>query len=368
MRIRAAVLHAAPIDRPYRDTRPLKVAELELDPPGPGEVLVRIEAAGLCHSDLSVVDGNRIRPVPMALGHEAAGVIAEVGPGVRDVSPGDHVVLVYVPSCGACRYCSSGRPALCPDAAAANGRGDLIRGGTRLRDLAGSEIRHHLGVSGFADHAVVDRNSVVVIDKKEPAVPFDILALFGCAMLTGFGAVTHTASVRPGDSVAVLGLGGVGQAVVMSAVAAGAGEVLAIDPVPAKRELALELGATSACAPDEAPGGHDWVFEVVGAAPVLEQAYALTGRGGGTVSVGLPHPDARISLPALSIVAEGRSILGSYMGSAQPQQDIPAMLALWRAGRLPVEKLKSGELPLKDINIALDALADGNAVRQVVRP
>ncbi|WP_165703317.1 alcohol dehydrogenase catalytic domain-containing protein, partial [Mycobacteroides abscessus] len=166
MRIRSAVLHAAPIERPYRDTHPLKVIELELDPPGPGEVLVRIQAAGLCHSDLSVVDGNRIRPVPMALGHEAAGVIAAVGPGVRDVSPGDHVVLVYVPSCGACRYCSSGRPALCPDAAAANGRGDLIRGGTRLHDLDGTEVRHHLGVSGFADHAVVDRNSVVVIDEN----------------------------------------------------------------------------------------------------------------------------------------------------------------------------------------------------------
>ncbi|MFD6197351.1 alcohol dehydrogenase catalytic domain-containing protein [Mycobacteriaceae bacterium NPDC060252] len=365
MRIRAAVLHAAPIERPYRDTHPLKLVELELDPPGPGEVLVRIEAAGLCHSDLSVVDGNRIRPVPMALGHEAAGVIAEVGPGVRDVSPGDHVVLVYVPSCGACRYCSSGRPALCPDAAAANGRGDLIRGGSRLRDVDGAEVRHHLGVSGFADHAVVDRNSVVVIDQN---VPLDTAALFGCAMLTGFGAVTHTASMRPGDSVAVLGLGGVGLAVVMSAAAAGAGEVLAIDPVPAKRELALELGATRACAPEEAPGGHDWVFEVVGSAAVLEQAYALTGRGGGTVSVGLPHPDARITLPALSIVAEGRSILGSYMGSAQPQQDIPAMLALWRAGRLPVEKLKSDDLPLEDINIALDALADGQAVRQILRP
>lgn len=365
MRIRSAVLHSAPADRPYRETKPLEVIELELDPPGPGEVLVQIEAAGLCHSDLSVVDGNRIRPVPMALGHEAAGVITEVGPGVRDVCPGDHVVLVYVPSCGSCRYCSSGRPALCPDAAAANGRGDLIGGGTRLHALDGTEVRHHLGVSGFADHAVVDRNSVVVIDQD---IPLDTAALFGCAMLTGFGAVVHTADVRPGDSVAVLGLGGVGQAVVMSAAAAGAGAVLAIDPVPAKRDLARELGATDVCSPGDAPGGHDWVFEVVGSAPVLEQAYALTGRGGSTVSVGLPHPDARISLPALSIVAEGRSILGSYMGSAQPQQDIPAMLALWRAGRLPVERLKSADLPLDDINTALDDLADGQAVRQILRP
>lgn len=187
MRIRAAVLNRAGTPRPYSQSTPLQIAELELDPPGPGEVLVRIAAAGPCHSDLSVVDGNRPRPLPMALGHEAAGTVLDVGVGVYDVAPGDHVVCVYVPSCGVCRFCNLGRPALCASAATANGAGDLIRGGTRLRDPLGPQMRHHLGVSGFASHAVVDRTSVVVID---PDVPFAVAALFGCAMLTGFGAVT----------------------------------------------------------------------------------------------------------------------------------------------------------------------------------
>jgi len=373
LRIRAAVLNRAGATRPYSRSAPLRVSDLELDPPGPGEVLVRIAAAGLCHSDLSVVDGNRPRPLPMALGHEAAGTVLEVGVGVHDVTPGDHVVCVYVPSCGVCKHCNSGRPALCASAAAANGAGDLIRGGSRLRDPAGRQLRHHLGVSGFASHAVVDRNSVVVID---PDVPFAVAALFGCAMLTGFGAVTHTAGVGCGDSVAVFGLGGVGLATVMAASAAGAGPVLAVDPVPEKRALARELGAGHACSPQEAaglvgavcPGGVDWSFEVVGSAEALSMAYAVTGRGGGTVAIGLPPPDATIVLPALSIVAENRAILGSYMGEAQPQRDIPVMIRLWRSGRLPVDRLLSDELPLADINEALDALADGTAVRQVLRP
>ncbi|MCI2420036.1 alcohol dehydrogenase catalytic domain-containing protein [Saccharopolyspora sp. K220] len=373
MRIRAAVLRQSPISGPYATTTPLSIEDLWLDDPGPGEVLVRVDAAGLCHSDLSVVDGNRPRPLPMALGHEAAGTVLEVGVGVYDVRPGDRVVLVYVPSCGVCRYCGSGRPALCPAAATANGCGALIRGGSRLRDATGADVRHHLGVSGFATHSVVDRNSLVVIGADVPA---DVAALFGCAMLTGFGAVVHTAAVRPGDSVAVFGLGGVGQAAVMAAVAAGAYPVVAVDPVGDKQKLALDLGASHVGPPDVAaslvkeasPGGVDWAFEVVGSAAVLESAYAVTGRGGTAVAVGLPHPDTRVSLPVLDIVAGNRGILGSYMGSAQPQLDIPAMIALWRAGRLPVDRLKSTELPLSDINSALDALAGGAAVRQIVVP
>jgi alcohol dehydrogenase len=249
----------------------------------------------------------------------------------------------------------------------------LIRGGSRLRDGAGAEIRHHLGISAFASYATVDRNSVVVIADD---VPFRVAALLGCAMLTGFGAVTHTASVRAGESVAIFGLGGVGQAAVMAAAASGAWPIVAVDPIPEKQHLASELGASHSCAPDDVRSlldslslaGVDWAFEVVGFAPVIEAAYAVTGRGGSTVSVGLPHPDARIRLPALGLVAEGRSVLGSYMGSAQPQLDIPAMISLWRSGRLPVDRLVSAELPLTDINAALDALAEGTAVRQILLP
>ncbi|WP_236792145.1 zinc-binding dehydrogenase [Amycolatopsis sp. GM8] len=368
-----AVLREAPATRPYTASRPLSLESVSLDPPQPGELLVRIGAAGVCHSDLSVIDGNRPRPLPMLLGHEAAGTVVDIGTGVHDVKVGDKVVLVYVPSCGVCQFCNAGSPALCTAAAAANGEGTLLRGGSRLRAPDESSIRHHLGVSAFASHAVVDRNSAVVVGND---VPDDIAALFGCAMLTGFGAVTHTASVGPGDSVAVFGLGGVGQAAVMSAAAAGANPLIAIDPIPAKQTLALELGATHACAPEDAAaylaryadGGVDWAFEVAGSAKVLEAAYAATGRGGATVAVGLPHPDATFTMPALSIVATNRRILGSYMGSAQPQRDIPAMISLWRAGRLPVDRLKSAELPLSMINEAFEALADGTALRQTLKP
>lgn len=368
-----AVLREAPIARPYSSSNPLSIEKVRLDAPGPGELLVRIDAAGVCHSDLSVIDGNRPRPLPMLLGHEAAGTVVDIGIGVHDVSLGDKVVLVYVPSCGLCGFCNTGSPALCPRAAAANSEGLLLRGGSRLRATDESLILHHLGVSAFATHTVIDRNSAVVIDG---GVPDDIAALFGCAMLTGFGAVTHTASVRLGDSVAVFGLGGVGQAAVMSASAAGANPIIAIDPFPAKQSLARKLGATHTCAPEQVDevlaehtdGGVDWAFEAAGSAAAFHAAYAATGRGGATVAVGLPHPDATFRMPALSIVATNRRILGSYMGSAQPQRDIPAMVSLWRAGRLPVDLLKSAELRLDGINDAFEALAAGSALRQIVKP
>ncbi|MEV0056071.1 alcohol dehydrogenase catalytic domain-containing protein [Saccharopolyspora shandongensis] len=372
MKIEGAVLRQSPAPAPYRETLPLEITELELEAPRPGELLVRIEAAGVCHSDLSVIDGNRPRPTPMLLGHEAAGVVEGVGQGVRGVEVGDHVVLVYVPSCGTCRFCVSGRPALCTTAMAANGAGDLVGGGSRLK-AGDQQVRHHLGVSAFASHAVVDRSSAIVIDRD---VPFETAALFGCAMLTGYGAVNHTAGVRPGESAVVFGLGGVGLAAVMSAAAAGAYPVVAVDPVPEKQELALQVGATHACAPEElealmgevAPERFDWAFEAVGSAKVFEAAYAVTGRGGGTVSAGLPHPDAVLQLPALSVVAENRRILGSYMGTAQPAVDVRAMVALWKAGRLPVDRLVSAELTLSQINEAMEELEAGRAVRQIVRP
>ncbi len=236
------------------------MAELELQGPGPGELLVQIRAAGVCHSDLSVVNGARVRPVPMALGHECAGVVVESrADGVR---AGDHVILTFVPRCGHCIGCKAGRPALCTEAARANGAGELLRGGRRLM-WRGVPVHHHLGVSAFADHAVVDRGSVVVIPKD---IPLDLAALFGCAVLTGAGAVFNTARVRPGDTVAVWGLGGVGMAAVMAAVAANAITVIAIDPDRGKRDLALEVGATAA----------------------LKEAFDVTARGGMTVTVGLP--------------------------------------------------------------------------------
>ncbi|ACU38837.1 zinc-binding dehydrogenase [Actinosynnema pretiosum subsp. pretiosum] len=353
---------------------PLEVVDLELDPPGPGELLVRVGATGLCHSDLSVLDGSRVRPLPMVLGHETAGEVLEVGEGAAGFAPGDHVVLSFVPACGACRRCAAGRPALCEPGAAANRDGALLSGARRLRLPDGTRPHHHLGVSGFAEHAVVSARSAT---KAPVDLPFEVAALFGCAVLTGAGAVLHSARVGPGDVVAVFGLGGVGLAALLAARAAGAARIVAVDLVAGKRELALSLGATDAVAagPDAVEavreltgGGAEKVVDTTGVPAALAQAYAATAPGGTTVTVGLPHPDRELVLPALSLVAEERTLKGSYLGSCVPGRDVPRFIALHRAGLLPVERLLSGRLALEEVGAGFDRLAGGEAVRQVVVP
>jgi alcohol dehydrogenase len=372
MKIKAAVLNAMGATPPYAKSRPLAIDELELDPPGPGEVLVRIKAAGLCHSDLSVISGDRPRPMPMALGHEAAGVVEELGEGVTDLARGDHVVLVFVPSCGHCPPCAEGRPALCEPGAAANGAGTLLSGARRLK-RDGSPINHHLGCSAFANYATVSRRSLVKID---PELPFDDAALFGCAVLTGVGAVVNTAQVRAGASCAVIGLGGVGLASVLGALASGARHVIAIDLSEEKLKLAKSLGANhtfNAAAGDCADqvkavtsGGVEYAFELAGAVKALDLAFRITRRGGTTVTAGLPPPSAVFPLPAVTLVAEERTLKGSYIGTCVPSRDLPRYIALYRQNRLPVDRLMSGTLKLEDINIAFDRLHEGKAVRQVI--
>lgn len=373
MKTVAAVLRAVTEKRPYGESRPLRLEEVDLAGPRAGELLVRIEAAGVCHSDVSVVDGSRVRPLPMALGHEAAGVVEEVGPGVQHVKAGDHVVLTFVPSCGSCGECSAGRPALCTPGAVANGAGTLLHGPSVITDADGKPVHHHLGVSAFARHAVIARESAVVVPSD---VPLATAALFGCAVLTGAGAVLNTAAVRPGQSVAIFGLGGVGLASVIGAVVANAWPIVAVDPVAAKRELALQLGATAAFSPEEAEkgvkdltqGGAEVTFEAAGVPAVMEAAFRATRRGGTTVAMGLPHPSRTVTLPALAFAGLGQSLVGSYMGSAAPQRDVPRYIALWKAGRMPVDRLQSASMPLERINEAFEALAAGQAVRQVLLP
>jgi alcohol dehydrogenase len=358
--------------RPYRESRPLTIEELNLAEPGPGEVLVRVHAAGLCHSDLSVVNGDRPRPLPMALGHEAAGVVAGLGAGVSDLPIGSHVVLVFMPSCGHCAPCASGRPALCEPGAAANGAGTLLTGSRRLT-LDGVPVNHHMGCSAFADHAVVARRSCVPIDE---GIAFEHAALFGCAVLTGVGAVINTARVEAGSRVAVLGLGGVGFASVLAALAVGARDVVAIDLLESKLDLARALGATLAVnardpdlvakVKDATSGGVDYAFEMAGAIAALENAYAITRRGGTTVTAGLPNPKALWPLQAVSLIAEERTIKGSYIGSCVPMRDVPRYAALFTQGRLPIDRLLSERLALGEINDALDRLADGRSIRQIV--
>lgn len=372
MKIEAAVLRQRGAPLPYADSRPLAIETLELDPPGKSEVLVRIAAAGLCHSDLSVINGDRPRPVPMALGHEAAGVVEALGEGVDDLAVGDHVVMVFMPSCGHCLPCAEGRPALCGPGAAANGAGTLLSGGTRLHDADGA-VHHHLGCSAFASHAVVSRRSLVRIDAD---LPLHEAALFGCAVLTGVGAVVNTAAVKAGQTVAVIGLGGVGLAAVLGAVAAGAAQVIAVDLSDDKLSLAREMGATAvvkagAEAVDHVRtltnGGCDVVLEMAGSVRALESAVAMTRRGGTTVTAGLPPPDAALPVNVVALVGEERTLKGSYIGTCVPARDIPRYVALYRAGRLPVDRLVSGYLTLADINRGFDDLHAGRAVRQIVR-
>ena len=375
MRTEGALLREMGRPAPYAASRALEVVELELGDPGPGELLVRVRAAGLCHSDLSVIDGSRPRVMPMALGHEAAGEVLAVGPGVTRFGAGDRVVLSFLPTCGACAPCREGRGQLCEPGAAANLAGELLGGGTRLRLAAtGEPLHHHLGVSAFSREVVVSERSAVAVPDD---VPFEVAALFGCAVLTGVGAVLNAAHVRMGDTVAVFGLGGVGLAALLGARLAGAGRVVAVDVVPAKLELARELGADEAVAGgDDAAGavrsvlagGADRVVETVGSAEVLAQAYAATARGGTTVTVGLPHPSRMLSIPAVSLVSEEKTLRGSYLGSCVPERDIPRLIGLHRAGRLPVERLVSHRLELGSaaLNEGFDRLAAGDAVRQVV--
>lgn len=374
MKTRAAVLKSSPALAPFADSRPLVIETVELDPPGPEELLVKIGAAGLCHSDLSVINGNRPRPVPMVLGHEAAGTVIEVGAAIRDLRPGDRVVMTFQPSCGSCLPCAEGRAALCIPGAEANGKGVLMSGAIRLHD--GSDhgpIHHHCGISAYAEHAVVSRHSVVRIDAD---IPFETLALFGCAVQTGVGAIINTCHVQPGQSVAIVGLGGVGLAALLGAVAAGATDVIAIDLSDDKLAIARDLGATrtfNAAEPDVADriraatdGGVDHAVELAGAVPAFELAYRITRRGGQTVTAGLASPTAEFRIPAVNIVADERTVKGSYMGSCVPQRDIPRFIRLYQAGKLPVDKLLTGRLRLDQINEGFDLLDRGEAIRQVV--
>jgi len=372
MKIRAAVLRQLGASHPYAESLPLSIEEIELDPPGPGEVLVKIAAAGLCHSDLSVINGDRPRPVPMALGHEAAGVVAALGPQVDDLAIGDHVVMVFMPSCGHCLPCSEGRPALCEPGAAANGKGEMLAGGRRLHSHVGP-VNHHMGVSAFADHAVVSRRSLVKIDKT---LSLTEAALFGCAVLTGVGAVVNTARLQAGQTAVVIGLGGVGLASLLGALAAGASQVIGVDLSDDKLALARELGATATINARDADaidqvkaltrGGADFVFEMAGSLRALETAFRMTRRGGTTVTAGLPPPDTALPVNVVTLVGEERTLKGSYIGTAVPVRDIPRYIALYKAGRLPVDRLMSGLLSLDEINLGFDRLHAGTVVRQVI--
>jgi len=368
VRIAGAVLERIGAERPFAVSRPFTISSIELDDPGPNELLVRIEAASVCHSDLSVVDGTRPRPTPMLLGHEAAGIVEAVGAGLATeasrIGLGDRVVMTFLPRCGSCQECATEGRLPCRVGSAANRAGTLLGGGIRLhRD--GEKLFHHLGVSAFATHAVVNVASVVRVDRD---VPPEIAALLGCAVLTGGGAVINAGEPAPDADVMVVGLGGVGMAALLVAVALGH-RVIAVDALDEKLELARDLGASETFTPAAlaAVGRRaPVVVEAAGSARAFETAFAATEPGGRTVTVGLPSPDARVSLPPLTFTVEARSVIGCYLGSAVASRDIPRYVELWRAGRLPIERLISSRIGLAELDSAMDRLASGSALRQVI--
>jgi alcohol dehydrogenase len=370
--IKAAVLDRRDVARPYATNKPLDVRNVQLSNPRHGEVLVEIKAAGLCHSDLSTINGDRARPIPMVLGHEAAGIVKALGEGVRDLEIGDHVVMVFVPSCGHCLPCMEGRPALCEPGAAANGAGTLLDGDRRLHEHDHA-LYHHLGVSAFAEYAVVSRRSLVKITRD---LPFEQAAMFGCAVLTGVGAVINTAKVPAGSKVAILGLGGIGLSVLLGAIAAGATDIVAVDLVEEKLAVAKELGATATVnagakdaveqVRDLTGGGVDFAFEMAGSVRAMESAYRMTKRGGTTVTAGLPNPEDRWALQQVHLVAEERTVKGSYIGSAVPGRDIPRYIAMYQRGKLPIDRLMGERITLDQINEGFDRLADGASMRQLI--
>jgi S-(hydroxymethyl)glutathione dehydrogenase/alcohol dehydrogenase len=367
VRIRAAVLE--------RTGAELAIEQLELAPPAAGEVLVRLHASGVCHSDYNAIDGTAETRCPAVLGHEGAGVVEAVGDGVTRVAVGDHVALSWAPSCGSCEECLRDLPQLCSTAWPAMGTGGLMDGTTRLSRDGGEAVYHYSFLSTFADATVVPERCCVPIPRD---VPFDVAGLVGCAITTGVGAVWRTAGVRPGERVAVIGCGGVGLSALMAAVAVGAEPVVAVDAAPQKLEVARSFGATAgvlwsgsaeetAEAVREASGGGvDYAIEATGRPEAMKAAFLSTRPRGAAVLIGIPRPDAVVELPALSIPRMERRVLGSIYGSSRPERDFATTLDAYRSGRLPLDRLVSHRLPLEEVGGGFELMKTGDALRVVL--
>ncbi len=374
MRMTAAVLYEQGLPTPYFESRPFGIEDVELEGPGKDEVLVEVRAAGLCHSDLSQVAGLRKRRLPVVGGHEGAGIVREVGRGVARPKAGDHVVMTVATGCGHCRPCSEIRPALCESVGLSRSQG-LLPNGTRRLSRDGHPVYHYSGVSSFAQYAVTVPNTLIGID---PAIPLDVAAMFGCAVVTGAGSVFNAAKLRPGRNVAVFGLGGVGLNAVMAARISGASEIIGIDVNDGKFPLAMELGCTrtlSALDPnlagvvkDLTRDGVDFAFEISGSKPAMASAIAITRRGGEIVCVGLEASTELYQYAHAALVSEEKVFRGSLMGSGVAERDIPLYLKLYQDGKMPVDRLKSGTIGFDRLNDSLDLLDRGMVVRQILLP
>ena len=358
--MKAAVLHAV--------REPLRIEDVDVAAPGPREVVVRTAAVGVCHSDLHVVEGGLPNPLPMVVGHEAAGIVEAVGGEVQHVAPGDHVIACLSIFCGACEYCLAGRPNRC-DGAATMRRADeaprLGRNGARVEQFA--------QIGGFAERLLVHENALVRIRRD---VPLDRMALIGCGVTTGLGAVFNTARIEPGASVAVIGCGGIGLSVVQGCRIAGAARIIAVDTMPWKLELATRFGATDTVNGAEGnpiprvvemtSGGADYAFEAIGNPATVRQAVRMTRKGGTIVMIGVVPAGTNVELPGADIVLREKTIRGCMMGSNRFRLDMPRYIELYRAGELHLDEMISARLPLEGVNDAFESMRQGTAARTVL--
>jgi S-(hydroxymethyl)glutathione dehydrogenase / alcohol dehydrogenase len=352
---------------------PLEVVDdVEIEAPRAGEVMVRVSHCGVCHSDLSIVDGTFPAALPVVLGHEAAGIVEEVGPGVESLRPGDHVVLSPAPPCGRCPFCLRGQFSICVNSAAV--MMNMFNDGTTRLSRQGATVYRGLGVGAFGERMITQESGAV---KVADDTPLDVACVIGCAVQTGVGAVFNTAKVEPGDTVLVLGLGGVGIAIVQGARIAGAARIIVSDPVGARRDAAAHFGATDEIDPTvddvvarahELTGiGVDYAFEAVGKGALGQTAIWATRPGGTAVLVGAaPIEDAITIEPAPVFMATERRLVGSFLGSSNSPREIPRLLALWRAGKLDLEGMISHRRPLTEVNEAFDDLRATRGLRTVL--
>jgi Zn-dependent alcohol dehydrogenase len=359
---------------------PLEIEDVQLEPPHTGELLVRVEAAGVCHTELHYMSGDIPCPLPIVLGHEGTGVVEEVGTGVEDVAPGQKVAFTWRPRCGQCEYCMTGRPVMCVYGRAQARSGGLMDGTSRLR--RGEEKLHHfLGVPCFAEYAVVSRRAVVPLP---PDTPYAIAAIAGCAVITGVGAVLNVAAAQgsiAGRPLLVMGAGGVGLSAVMGAHLVGVAPIVVVDVAREKLQLAERLGATDVVDASEVPahelagvvqnltgGGPEVAIEAVGSAATMAQAFAALRPGGTLIAVGLTSVTATAAVPINELVQQQKRLVGSLYGSANPGLDLPRLLGLYRTGRLPLEKLLGATYPLDQVGKAYEELRSGAVGRAIVVP
>ncbi|WP_314649441.1 Zn-dependent alcohol dehydrogenase [uncultured Microbacterium sp.] len=360
----------------FRDpASPIEFVDVDLAPPRAGEVRVRIAAAGVCHSDLHIKRGEWDAAAPLVMGHEGSGVVSELGEGVTTLAVGDHVVLSWVPPCGECRYCRAGHEARCQKVATVVAPLGVLFDGTSRLSREGEQLHHYLGVSSFAEEVVVPASGAV---KVRDDAPLDVIAVVGCAVATGVGAVLNTAAVEPGSTVAVIGCGGVGLNVVQGARLAGAERIVAVDVRPEKTQMALQFGATDRLDASQGdaveqlrdliPDGVDYAFDAIGRTSTTEQAIRMLGLGGAAVIVGLPPTGAKASFEPLVLAEADQRILGSNYGSVRPSIDVPALVDRYMDGQLKIDPLISGRRPLSEAAAALDDLEAGSALRTLLIP